>query len=124
MKASSENSPKNSSFNNTALIWDAKTREESAYKTNQGLPVRATFASQCEALDDAAVKAKLYTKESMTCDGSKEVPDDPEPTTSDKDDTDSAAQPEEDASDDAGKEENPSDSAEEDDDSGCTLTLI
>ncbi|MBR4530876.1 hypothetical protein IKO70_00490 [bacterium] len=119
-----ENSPKNSSFNNTALIWDAKTREESAYKTNQGLPVRATFASQCEALDDAAVKAKLYTKESMTCDGSKEVPDDPEPTTSDKDDTDSAAQPEEDASDDAGKEENPSDSAEEDDDSGCTLTLI
>lgn len=119
-----ENSPKNSSFNNTALIWDAKTGEESAYKTNQGLPVRATFASQCEALDDAAVKAKLYTKESMTCDGSKEVPDDPEPTTSDKDDTDSAAQPEEDASDDAGKEENPSDSAEEDDDSGCTLTLI
>ncbi len=119
-----ENSPKNSSFNNTALIWDAKTGEESAYKTNQGLPVRATFASQCEALDDAAVKAKLYTKESMTCDGSKEVPDDPEPTTSDKDDTDSAAQPEEDASDDAGKEENPSGSAEEDDDSGCTLTLI
>lgn len=118
-----ENSPKNSSFNNTALIWDAKTGEESAYKTNQGLPVRATFASQCEALDDAAVKAKLYTKESMTCDGSKEVPDDPEPT-SDKDDTDSAAQPEEDVSGDTEKEENPSDSAEEDDDSGCTLTLI
>lgn len=118
-----ENSPKNASFTNTASIWDAKTGEESAYKTNQGLPVRATFMSSCEKLDDAAVKAKLYTKESMTCDGSKEVPDDPEPT-SDKDDTDSAAQLEEDVSGDTGKEESPSDSADEDDDSGCALTLI
>lgn len=120
-----ENSPKNASFTNTASIWDAKTGEESAYKTNQGLPVRATFMSSCEKLDDAAVKAKLYTKESMTCDGSKEVPDDPEPT-SDKDDTDSAAQLEEDVSGDTGKEESPSDSADEDDDddSGCALTII
>ena len=120
-----ENSPKNASFTNTASIWDAKTGEESAYKTNQGLPVRATFMSSCEKFDDAAVKAKLYTKESMTCDGSKEVPDDPEPT-SDKDDTDSAAQLEEDVSGDTGKEESPSDSADEDDDddSGCALTII
>ncbi len=118
-----ENSPKNASFTNTASIWDAKTGEESAYKTNQGLPVRATFMSSCEQLDDAAVKAKLYTKESMTCDGSKEVPDDPEPT-SDKDDTDSAAQLEEDVSGDTGKEESPSDSTDEDEDSGCALTLI
>ena len=40
-----ENSPKNASFNNTALIWDSKTGEESAYKTNQGLTVRSTLAS-------------------------------------------------------------------------------
>ena len=121
-----ENSPKNASFNNTALIWDAKTGEESAYKTNQGLPVRATFASSCDALNDAAVKAKLYTKESMTCDGTKEVPDDPEPT-SDKDDTDGDTQPEEDVSGDTEKEDNPADSADgedEDDDSGCALVLI
>ena len=121
-----ENSPKNASFNNTALIWDAKTGEGSAYKTNQGLPVRATFASSCDALNDAAVKAKLYTKESMTCDGTKEVPDDPEPT-SDKDDTDGDTQPEEDVSGDTEKEDNPADSADgedEDDDSGCALVLI
>ena len=120
-----ENSQKNASFNNTALIWDAKTGEESSYKTNQGLPVRATLAAWCEALDDAAVKAKLYTKESMTCDGTKEVPDDPEPA-SDKDDTDSGSEPEEDVSGDTEKEENPADSAdaEEEDDSGCSLILI
>ena len=121
-----ENSQKNASFNNTALIWDAKTGEESSYKTNQGLPVRATLAAWCEALDDAAVKAKLYTKESMTCDGTKEVPDDPEPA-SDKDDTNGDTQPEEDVSGDTGKEDNPADSADgedEDDDSGCALILI
>ena len=121
-----ENSPKNASFNNAALIWDSKTGEESAYKTNQGLPVRSTLASSCDALDDAAVKAKLYTKESMTCDGSKEVPDDPEPT-SDKDDTDGDTQPEYDASGDTGKGDGSSDSADgedDDDDTGCALILI
>ena len=121
-----ESSPKNASFNNIAHIWDAKTGEESAYKTNQGLPVRATFSSRCDALDDAAVKAKLYTKESMTCDGTKEVPDDPEPS-SDTSDADSGSQSEEDVSGDTGKEESSPDSAdskEEDDDSGCALTVI
>ena len=124
-----EDSPKNASFNNTALIWDAKTGEESAYKTNQGLPVRATFSSQCEPLDDAAVKAKLYTKESMTCDGSKEVPDDPD-TSSDKSDTDSDTLPssDENTSEDTGDDEDKSDqtgnSDNEDDDSGCALILV
>ena len=121
-----ESSPKNASFNNVAHIWDAKTGEESAYKTNQGLPVRATFASQCDALNDAAVKAKLYTKESMACNGTKEVPDDPEPS-SDTSDTDSGSQSEEDVSGDTGKEESSPDTAEskeEDDDSGCALIFI
>lgn len=121
-----ENSPKNASFNNTASIWDSKTGEESSYKTNQGLPVRATFAASCEALDDAAVKAKLYTKESMTCDGTKEVPDDPEPS-SGKDETDTGTQPEEDVSEETGKDDDKSDAAEnaeEDDDSGCAVTLL
>jgi len=121
-----ENSPKNASFNNTALIWDSKTGEESAYKTNQGLPVRATFASSCEQLDDAAVKAKLYTKESMACDGTKEVPDDPEPA-SDKDDTDGDTQPQDDVPGDSEKDEGSSDSADggdEESDSGCALIFI
>lgn len=119
-----ESSPKNASFNNIAHIWDAKTGEESAYKTNQGLPVRATFSSRCDALDDAAVKAKLYTKESMTCDGTKEVPDDPEPSSDTSDPTDSGSQSEEDVSGDTEKEDSSPDSKEDDDDSGCTLTVI
>ena len=121
-----ESSPKNASFNNIAHIWDAKTGEESAYKTNQGLPVRATFSSRCDMLDDAAVKAKLYTKESMICDGTKEVPDDPEPS-SDTSDTDSGSHSEEDVAGDTEKEDSSPDSAdskEDDDDSGCALTII
>lgn len=123
-----EDSPKNASFSNTALIWDAKTGEESAYKTNQGLPVRATFAASCDTLDDAAVKARLYTKESMSCDGSKEVPDDPEPTSDEgKDDTESDTQSGEADTGDTGKDGDSSDTAgaeDEDDDAGCALTLI
>lgn len=122
-----ESSPKNASFNNIAHIWDAKTGEESAYKTNQGLPVRATFSSRCDMLDDAAVKAKLYTKESMTCDGTKEVPDDPEPSSDTSDPTDSGSQSEEDVSGDTEKEDSSPDSAdskEDDDDSGCAMTVI
>ena len=115
-----ENSPKNASFTNTASIWDAKTGGESAYKTNQGLPVRATFMSSCEKIDDAAVKALLYTKESMNCfsGGDDDAPD-PEP---DKDETDS------DTAGDTGEEGDASDTAdsvgEDDDDSGCALTII
>ncbi len=122
-----EDSPKNASFSNTALIWDAKTGEESAYKTNQGLPVRATFAASCDTLDDAAVKARLYTKESMSCDGSKEVPDDPEPTSDEgKDDTESDTQSGEADTGDTGKDGDSSDTdgADDDDDAGCALTLI
>ena len=121
-----ENSPKNASFNNTALIWDSKTGEESAYRTNQGLPVRSILAASCDAMDDAAVKAKLYTKDSMTCDGSKEVPDDPEPS-SDKDDTDSDTQPGDDDSGDTGKDNgssDPADGEDEEDDAGCALIFI
>ena len=121
-----ENAPKNASFNNTALIWDSKTGEESAYRTNQGLPVRSTLAASCDAMDDAAVKAKLYTKESMTCDGSKEVPDDPEPS-SDKDDTDTDTQPGDEDSGDTGKGNDPADGADgedEEDDAGCALIFI
>ena len=121
-----ENAPKNASFNNTALIWDSKTGEESAYRTNQGLPVRSTLAASCDAMDDAAVKAKLYTKESMTCDGSKEVPDDPEPS-SDKDDTDTDTQPGDEDSGDTGKDNgssDPADGEDEEDDAGCALIFI
>ena len=121
-----ENAPKNASFNNTALIWDSKTGEESAYRTNQGLPVRSTLAASCDAMDDAAVKAKLYTKESMTCDGSKEVPDDPEPS-SDKDDTNTDTQPGDEDSGDTGKDNDPADGADgedEEDDAGCALIFI
>ncbi len=121
-----ENAPKNASFNNTALIWDSKTGEESAYRTNQGLPVRSTLAASCDAMDDAVVKAKLYTKESMTCDGSKEVPDDPEPS-SDKDDTDTDTQPGDEDSGDTGKDNDPADGADgedEEDDAGCALIFI
>ena len=123
-----EDSPKNASFTNTALIWDAKTGEESAYKTNQGLPVRSTFAVSCDPLDDAAVKAQLYTKESMSCDGTKEVPDDPDTSASDKDDADGGTPSDgDDVSGDTGKDPDSSDSVageDEDDDSGCALVLI
>ncbi len=120
-----EDSPKNASFSNTALIWDSKTGEESAYKTNQGLPVRATFAATCEALDDAAVKAQFYTKESMTCDGSKEVPDDPAPSEDDKTDTEEPSDSADTSDDDAEKTDEHSENEEEDDDdSGCALTII
>ena len=122
-----EDSPKNASFTNTAFIWDAKTGEESAYKTNQGLPVRATFAASCEALDDAAVKAKFYTKDSMSCEGTVDVPDDPAPSEDDKDDTDGDTQSEETDSSDTGKDNDSSDSAgieDEEDDAGCALVLI
>ena len=118
-----ENSPKNASFNNTALIWDSKTGEESAYKTNQGLPVRSTLAVSCEPMDDAAVKAKLYTKESMTCDGSKEVPDDPAPSGDDKTDTDEPSD-NADTSDGGEKTDDQGEETEEDDDSGCALIII
>ena len=118
-----ENSPKNASFTNTASIWDAKTGGESAYKTNQGLPVRATFMSSCEKLDDAAVKARLYTKESMSCfsGGDADGPD-PEPSSDPDTSTDS------DTAGDTGQEGDASDTAdsvgEDDDDSGCSLTII
>jgi len=118
-----ENSPKNASFTNTASIWDAKTGGESAYKTNQGLPVRATFISSCEKLDDAAVKARLYTKESMSCfsGGDADGPD-PEPSSDPDTSTDS------DTAGDTGQEGDASDTAdsvgEDDDDSGCSLTII
>ena len=122
-----ENSPKNAAFTNTAAIWDAKTGEESAYKTNQGLPVRATFSTTCEALDDAAVKAKLYTKESMSCDGAKEIPDDG--NSSDTPD-DSGSEPAENT-DDSGtsdekgnNSENSNAATADEEDSGCSVMII
>lgn len=71
-----DNAPKNASFTNTAQIWDAKTGEAQAYKTNQGLPVRATFDNACEPMDEKKVKKMLYTPESMACGGEVEIPDD------------------------------------------------
>ena len=122
-----ENSPKNAAFTNTAAIWDAKTGEESAYKTNQGLPVRATFSTTCEALDDAAVKAKLYTKESMSCDGAKEIPDDG--NSSDTPD-DSGSEPAENT-DNSGTSDEKGDNSEnsnaataDEEDSGCSVMII
>ncbi len=121
-----EDLPKNTSFTNTALIWDDKTGSEAAYKTNQGLPVRATFASTCEVFDDAAVKAKLYTKESMSCDGTKDVPDDS--NTSSHDDTHDGGDT---AGDSGNGGENPGDgdsadsgAGDEEDDSGCSILFI
>lgn len=122
-----EDSPKNASFTNTALIWDSKTGEEYAYKTNQGLPVRATFAAACEALDDTAVKAKFYTKDSMSCEGTVDVPDDPADTSSDTDDNGSETPADTGESGDTGSDSADTGSADgddDDDDSGCALTII
>ena len=120
-----EDSPKNASFTNTASIWDSKTGDEAAYRTNQGLPVRATLASSCEALDDAKVKAKLYTKESMTCEGSKEIPDDDGgDTSSDKNETESDSKPGEKDSGDKGKEDESSESVDGAEEDGCALLFI
>ena len=122
-----EDSPKNASFTNTALIWDSKTGEEYAYKTNQGLPVRATFAAACEALDDAAVKAKFYTKDSMSCEGTVDVPDDPADTSSDTDDNGSETPADTGDSGNTGSDSADTGSADgddDDDDSGCALTII
>jgi len=71
-----DEAPKNASFTNSASIWDAKTGEGQSYKTNQGLPVRATFDNTCEPMDEKKVKNMLYTPESMACGGEVEVPDD------------------------------------------------
>ena len=124
-----EDSPKNASFKNVANIWDSKTGEGAAYKTNQGLSVRSTFAASCEALDDAAVKAKLYTKESMTCDGSKDVPDDGDTSSKDDNDSDASADTD-DASGDGGHDGGSSDKADstdgedDEDDAGCSVMII
>lgn len=72
----SDEAPKNASFTNSALIWDAKTGEGQAYKTNQGLAVRATFDNNCEPMDEKKVKNMLYTPESIACGGEVEIPDD------------------------------------------------
>ncbi len=72
----SDEAPKNASFTNSASIWDAKTGEGQAYKTNQGLPVRVTFDNTCEPMDEKKVKNMLYKPESMACGGEVEVPDD------------------------------------------------
>ena len=119
-----ENSPKNAAFTNTALIWDNKTGNAGAYKTNQGLSVRSTFASSCEPLDDAAVKAQLYTKESMSCEGTKEVPDDSGTSSDDTSDSDDSS--DDTGSTDGGKdEENDSSSGlDDEDDSGCSIVVL
>ena len=123
-----EDSPKNASFSNTALIWDAKTGEDAAYRTNQGLPVRSTFAASCDALDDAAVKARFYTKDSMSCEGTVDVPEDPADTSSDTDAADSDNSSDSGDSDgDNGKENGASDNIDgedDEDDEGCALTII
>jgi hypothetical protein len=116
-----EDLPKNAAFTNSANIWDAKTGEESAYKTNQGLPVRATFALSCDALDDAKVKSQLYTKESMSCEGTKDVPDDDTDTSSNPGDNDTDTAADTDDSGDTEKENgdsDKSDNADDEDDEG------
>lgn len=125
-----EDLPKNASFLNTAAIWDAKTGEESAYKSNQGLPVRATFSTACTPLDDAEVRAIFYTKESMSCEGTVDVPEDDTTDsgdtgelpgdTGDSSDTDGSA----DTGSDTGSKEGSETSADEEDDSACTILLI
>ena len=122
-----EDLPKNAAFTNSANIWDAKTGEESAYKTNQGLPVRATFALSCDALEDAKVKSQLYTKESMSCEGTKDVPDDDTDTSSNPGDNDTDTAADTDDSGDTEKENgdsDKSDNADDEDDEGCALTII
>ena len=71
-----ENAQKNTAFENSAQIWDGKTGEAQAYRTNQGLAVRATFDNDCEPMDETTVKNQLYTPESMACGGEVEQPDD------------------------------------------------
>ncbi len=123
-----EDSPKNAAFTNTADIWDSKTGGDSAYRTNQGLPVRATFLSSCEAKSDAAVKAELYTKESMSCDGTKEVPDDPvlpeDDEASESDDADDAESGNDSGENNGNQEASDAAEGAEDEDSGCTVMII
>ncbi|HOW52760.1 MAG TPA: hypothetical protein PLV42_12045 [bacterium] len=42
-----EGLPKNTSFKNTARIWDAVVGEAAAYLSNQGLPLRSFFDQSC-----------------------------------------------------------------------------
>jgi len=81
----SDSAPKNASFTNSALIWDIKTGEGQAYKTNQGLAARATFDNECKQMAENTVKNMLYTPESMACGG--EIPDNDTGNTGDTGDT-------------------------------------
>lgn len=109
-------------FTNQALIWDAKTGEGQAYKTNQGLSVRATFDSSCTPMDEKEVKATLYTLESMACgdeSGNANNGDDKEDKKEDSsEDSDKISKKDD-------HELNDKDSFnEEDDDIGCGCSII
>lgn len=116
--------PKNASFLNTAAIWDVKTGEESAYKSNQGLPVRATFSTSCKPMEDDEVKAMFYTKESMSCDGTVDVPDDDKPDSGDTGETPADTGDTGDSEGDTGSGDTDPAQADEEDDSACTILFI
>ncbi len=116
----SDDAPKNASFTNSASIWDAKTGEGLAYKTNQGLPVRVTFDNTCEPMDEKKVKNMLYKPESMACGGEVEVPDD----TGNTGDTGNSANDDTDTGNTGDTSSDDGNITDEDEDVGCGCSVI
>jgi len=117
-----ENAQKNTAFTNNAQIWDGKTGEAQAYRTNQGLAVRATFDNECEPMDETAVKNKLYTPESMACGGEVEQPDDETGDTGDTGDSGNTGNSGDTAN--SGSDSETSDNFIEDDVVGCSCNVV
>ncbi len=114
-----ENAQKNTAFENSAQIWDGKTGEGQAYRTNQGLSVRATFDNDCEPMDETTVKNQLYTPESMACGGEVEQPDD---ETGDTGDTGNTGDTGDTAN--SGSDSETTDDLIEDDEVGCACSVV
>lgn len=117
-----ENAQKNTAFTNTAQIWDGKTGEAQAYRTNQGLAIRATFDNDCEPMDETTVKNKLYTPESMACGGEVEQPDDETGDTGDSGDSGNTGDTGDTAN--SGSDSEKTDDFIEEDEVGCACSVV
>ena len=115
-KAEPVDPPKHAAFLNTALIYDEKSGGiESAYKSNQGLPLRTNVDFEC----DETVK-ELYTEESMSCEGTIDV-EDPSEEDDDKGDQEETSDNDGDDEKDNGTGEEPE---EIEDESACSCTIL
>jgi len=116
-KAQPNDPPKNAAYTNVALIYDEKSGGiESAYKSNQGLPLRNNVDFEC---DEEVIE--LYTKESMSCDGTVEV-EEPEKD-DDKGDKEESPEKSDDDNQGDGKENNQT-VEEVQDESACACTIL